>query len=136
MVATAQAGGEWQAAGALGQLFGSYVLWGVIASATFFLLWPALWIDPIGIFVKMYSEMTEYIGGHSNPNFFMGQITHDPGPLFYPIAYFFRTTPAALVGIVAHDRRLAAAPTAAGNAHQPPGSLGTLESLPCCLPCS
>ena len=85
----------------LGQLFGGYVLWGVIASATFFLLWPALWIDPIGIFVKMYSEMTEYIGGHSNPNFFMGQITHDPGPLFYPIAYFFRTTPAALVGIVA-----------------------------------
>ena len=61
------------------QLLGSYVLWGVIASATFFLLWPALWIDPIGIFVRMYSEMTEYIGGHSNPNYFMGQILHDPG---------------------------------------------------------
>jgi hypothetical protein len=49
----------------------------------------------------MYSEMTEYIGGHSNPNFFMGQITQDPGPLFYPIAIFFRTTPAALVGVAA-----------------------------------
>ena len=85
----------------LGQLFGGYVLWGVIASATFFLLWPALWIDPIGIFVKMYSEMTEYIGGTQQPQFLYGQITHDPGPLFYPIAYFFRTTPAALVGIVA-----------------------------------
>ncbi len=83
------------------QLLGSYVLWGVIASATFFLLWPALWVDPIGIFVKMYTEMTEYIGGHSNPNFFMGQILHDPGPLFYPVAYYFRTTPAALIGIIA-----------------------------------
>jgi 4-amino-4-deoxy-L-arabinose transferase-like glycosyltransferase len=82
------------------RLFGAYVLWGLIASATFFLLWPALWIDPIGIFVKMYSEMTEYIGGHSNPNFFMGQITHDPGPLFYPVAIWFRTTPAALIGVV------------------------------------
>lgn len=80
--------------------FGLYVLWGVIASATFFLLWPALWLDPIGIFVKMYSEMTKYIGGHSNPNFFMGQITQDPGPLFYPVAIYFRTTPAVLVGVI------------------------------------
>ncbi len=82
-------------------LLGSYGLWGVIASATIFLLWPALWIDPIGIFVRMSTEMTEYIGGHSNPNFFMGQILHDPGPLFYPVAYYFRTTPAAIIGIIA-----------------------------------
>jgi hypothetical protein len=72
-----------------------------MASAVFFLLWPALWVDPIGIFTKMYSEMTEYIGGHSNPNFFMGQATHDPGPLFYPIAIYFRTTPAVLIGLIA-----------------------------------
>jgi len=81
-------------------LLTGYVLWGVIASAVFFLLWPAMWIDPIGIFTKMYLEMTVYIEGHINPNFFMGQVTHDPGPLFYPIAWFFRTTPAVLVGVV------------------------------------
>jgi 4-amino-4-deoxy-L-arabinose transferase-like glycosyltransferase len=115
---TRQAGVRWFGPAAR-RLFVSYVMWGVIASATFFLLWPALWVDPIGIFGKMYSEMTEYIGGHSNPNFFMGQITHDPGPLFYPVAIFFRTTPAALIGLaallVALLRRWPPAATATGR---------------------
>lgn len=81
-------------------LLGGYVLWGVIATAVFFLLWPALWVDPIGIFTKMAKEMTVYIEGHINPNYFMGQVTQDPGPWFYPIAYYFRTTPAVLLGFV------------------------------------
>ncbi len=81
-------------------LLTGYILWGAIASAVFFLLWPAMWIDPVGIFTKMYLEMTVYIEGHINPNFFMGQVTHDPGPLFYPIAWYFRTTPAVLVGVI------------------------------------
>ena len=81
-------------------LWTGYILWGIIASAVFFLLWPAMWIDPVGIFTKMYLEMTVYIEGHINPNFFMGQVTQDPGPLFYPIAWYFRTTPAVLIGVV------------------------------------
>lgn len=75
-----------------------YVLWGMIAAVVFFALWPALWVDPVGIFVKMYQEMSVYIEGHINPNYFMGQVTQDPGPLFYPVAVFFRITPAALIG--------------------------------------
>ncbi len=84
----------------LRSLLGGYVLWGAIAGLVFFLLWPALWLDPIGIFGKMYREMSAYIGGHVNPNYFMGQVTQDPGPLFYPVAIFFRTTPAVLLGVV------------------------------------
>jgi hypothetical protein len=78
-----------------------YVLWGVIASATFFLLWPSTWVNPLGTFAKMTAEMEEYVGGHVNPNFFLGQITNDPGIIFYPIAYFFRITPATVFGLVA-----------------------------------
>ena len=78
-----------------------YVLWGIVASATFFLLWPSTWVNPLGTFAKMTAEMEEYVGGHVNPNYFMGQITNDPGLIFYPIAYFFRITPATVFGLVA-----------------------------------
>ncbi len=78
-----------------------YVIWGVVASTTFFLLWPAMWVDPLGTFARMAAEMEEYVGGHINPNYFWGRTTDDPGPFFYPVAYLFRSTPATLVGLIA-----------------------------------
>ena len=66
----------------------------------------------MGTFAKMTAEMEEYVGGHVNPNYFMGQITNDPGLIFYPIAYFFRITPATVIGLVA-------AAVAAATAQQP-----------------
>jgi hypothetical protein len=78
-----------------------YVVWGIVASATFFLLWPSMWVNPLGTFGQMTAEMEEYIGGHVNPNFFMGQSTNDPGLIFYPIAYYFRSTPATILGLLA-----------------------------------
>ncbi len=78
-----------------------YVVWGIVASATFFLLWPSTWVNPLGTFGKMTAEMEEYVGGHVNPNYFMGQITNDPGIIFYPVAYFFRITPATVIGLLA-----------------------------------
>jgi 4-amino-4-deoxy-L-arabinose transferase-like glycosyltransferase len=76
-----------------------YVIWGAIATATFVLLWPAMWVDPFGTLQRMYAEMMVYVGGHINPNYFNGFITDDPGPLFYPVAFFYRTTPATLLGL-------------------------------------
>jgi hypothetical protein len=78
-----------------------YVIWGVIASAVFFLLWPSMWVNPLGTFTKMTVEMEEYVEGHSNPNYFMGQVTSDPGIIFYPVAWFFRATPATVLGLIA-----------------------------------
>lgn len=78
----------------------SFVAWGFLAILTFVLLWPAMWLDPLGTLLKMASEMSEYVEGHVNPNYFLGQITADPGALFYPIAWFWRTTPATLIGLV------------------------------------
>ena len=76
------------------------MIWGLVATLTFFALWPALWVDPVGSFRQIYTIMTEYAGGHANPNFFMGQVTDAPGLSFYPVAYLLRTTPAELLGLV------------------------------------
>ena len=79
----------------------AFVLWGTIATLTFVALWPAMWVDPLGTLVRMGSEMGEYVQGHVNPNFFWGATTPDPGALFYPVAYWFRITPATVIGLLA-----------------------------------
>jgi len=83
------------------RLASSFVLWGIVATATFALLWPAMWVDAPGSLLRMSTEMEAYVEGHVNPNFFMGVPTGDPGLLFYPVALFFRTTPAVLIGVIA-----------------------------------
>ena len=47
----------------------SYIVWGAIASITYFALWPAMWVDPVGVFTQIYRTMTEYSVAHVNPNF-------------------------------------------------------------------
>ena len=86
---------------ALAKLAGGYVLWGVIATAVFVLLWPAMWVDPFGTLARMAAEMGAYVEGHTNVNYFAGQPVADPGIFFYPVAYFFRITPANAIGLVA-----------------------------------
>jgi len=79
----------------------SFTLWGIIATATFVLLWPAMWLEPIGTLTRMATEMSDYVSRHVNPNYFMGQPTSDPGVIFYPVAWLFRSTPIAWIGLTA-----------------------------------
>jgi len=80
---------------------GGYPLWGMVAVAVFVALWPAMWGDPVGSLLRMATEMEAYVEGHVNPNFFLGEPTDDPGLFFYPIALFFRVTPAVAIGVLA-----------------------------------
>jgi len=75
-------------------------IWGGVALVTFFCLWPAMWVTPVGTVQRMLADMLEDTGGGWN-QFFMGRITKDPGFLFYPAVLLFRTTPLTLVGTVA-----------------------------------
>lgn len=86
---------------AIATLLGGYVLWGMVATITFFLCWPAMWVEPLGTFARMATEMEAYVEGHVNPNFFWGAPTGNPGPFFYPVALFFRISPVVLIGVIA-----------------------------------
>jgi hypothetical protein len=81
--------------------FGDFVFWGVVATATFVLLWPAMWLNPIGTLGAMIGEMGVYVERHTNLNFFMGRPVEDPGLFFYPVALLFRTTPLTWLGLAA-----------------------------------
>lgn len=95
------------------------IIWSAIAVVVFCLLWPAMWMDPVGSVSKVLRDASEYaISGHASPEFFNGKIyldgeISDPG--FYPTNFLWRTTPVTLFGLLGvvillkqtqlHDRR-------------------------------
>ena len=76
--------------------------WGGTLAATFFALWPSLWVRPLDTLTRMLEFVGE-TGGQPDEvgSFFLGQVWGDPGPLFYPVALAFRLTPLACLGLLA-----------------------------------
>jgi hypothetical protein len=74
-------------------------LWGGVAASLFIVLWPAMWIKPVGTLLRMLDETFGKVEeGHLV--FFMGRPTLNPGPWFYPYVISFRLTPITLIGTV------------------------------------
>jgi hypothetical protein len=84
----------WKAGGVL-------VLWAIVGWLVFFILWPAMWVNPLGSLERVFAEATTYASeGHTTDIFFNGAvISGDPGLRFYPLVYLWRTTPVVLVGL-------------------------------------
>ncbi|MCL4300503.1 MAG: glycosyltransferase family 39 protein [Anaerolineae bacterium] len=75
--------------------------WSIAAALVFILLWPAMWVDPLGPVATILSDALRAAGGaHPKGSFFLGQPVPDPGWLFYPLVALFRTTPVVLVGVL------------------------------------
>ncbi len=86
----------------LWQALAPVVLWFAIGAAVFTLLWPAMWIDPLGSLGKVFSQARLYaIEGHESPTFFNGQVfpAGDSAWYFYPISYVWRASPPVLIGL-------------------------------------
>ena len=77
------------------------LLWGGIGSLTFVLLWPAMWVNPLSVLQRVFTEAEIYATeGHSTEIYFAGKvITGDPGWRFYPVTYLWRSTPVVLLGL-------------------------------------
>ncbi len=80
--------------------FGS--AWIAAAGLTWFILWPSMWVTPLKTLSLVYNYTTRKVGAEGVSLFFLGQTYHnaDPGPLFYPIVFFMRITPLALLGLI------------------------------------
>jgi hypothetical protein len=80
-----------------------FMVWVGIAALVFVLLWPAMWVNPIGTIQMIFTEASDYAEeGHHSATFFNGQI-YPAGTsdwLFYPINYLWRTTPTILIGLL------------------------------------
>lgn len=81
---------------------GQLTIWGLLASAVYFLLWPAMGVAPLET-ARSVVQYVESVGGspHEQMNYFLGEARLDPGPLFYPVALALRLTPVTLLGLLA-----------------------------------
>jgi hypothetical protein len=70
-----------------------------VAAAIIVVMWPALWADPAGQLEVLRG--TAKLGGAGHTQFFLGEATRDPGPLFYLVAVPMRLTPWLLVLAIA-----------------------------------
>jgi hypothetical protein len=88
---------DWRRVAELGR---DWVIWGLIAALVFVLLWPSMWVHPLGTIRGVIDKASGYAASpHERGNFFLGKVGQDPGPLFYPIALLFRLTPLTLLGL-------------------------------------
>ena len=102
LLAVAYLGKERDARKAIPPLLGSYATWCLVATFTVFLLWPAMWVDPLGTIQGVLDTAFGYaVTPYETSRFFMGKTVEDPGPWFYPVAVAFRTTPLIMLGLAA-----------------------------------
>lgn len=88
---------DWRCVVELGR---DWAIWGLVAALVFALLWPAVWVDPLGTIQGVIDKATGYAASpHERGNFFLGRVGLDPGPFFYPVALLFRLTPLTLLGL-------------------------------------
>lgn len=81
---------------------GALLVSGGIAAATFIVLWPSMWVAPLGTLRLMFNDSFDVGGiGAGHETFFLGQIGDDPGWFFYPYVITFRLTPLTIIGVVA-----------------------------------
>jgi 4-amino-4-deoxy-L-arabinose transferase-like glycosyltransferase len=75
------------------------LVWGAAAGLIVVVLWPAMWVDPLGRLTAIISDAVRASGSpHPKGSFFMGEAVPDPGAGFYALVGLFRTTPLVWLG--------------------------------------
>jgi hypothetical protein len=80
----------------------AFLLWSSVVICVYVALWPAMWVAPLdtlgGVLDKAFGYAAQ---AEETSHFFRGAAVDDPGGLFYPLAFLFRTSPLVLLGLLA-----------------------------------
>jgi hypothetical protein len=79
--------------------FQGFALWGATILVVFTLIFPAMWVSPGYVFTQIYKGILDE--SDRGFLFFLGQLTHSPGILFYPLVLAYRLSPVLQVGLLA-----------------------------------
>lgn len=81
-------------------LFTPILQWVLCFVFFFVAFWPAMWVAPAEALKELYGgvSLVGIEGGHEQVYF--GQITWDPGAFFYFVAFFYRSSPFLLLGML------------------------------------
>ena len=77
------------------------VVWGVIAVAAIFALWPSMWTRPVFTIQSIIRNMQNISGAHNTTGIFWGEWQSDQNPLYYLIVFPYHLTPLTTIGVIA-----------------------------------
>ncbi len=85
----------------LWQLVKEGTFWGLVAGLTFVAFFPAMWVIP-GQTIQTLINLNFMFAGdiHEMGHYFLGQVTPDPGFIFYPLGWLMRASPLEVVGLL------------------------------------
>lgn len=79
------------------------LVWGAVALLVVYILWPAMWANPVGTLVKTLryglSAAEGEIGGAQFVDAYQDADKGSQYLYFYPLTYLWRSTPAGLIGV-------------------------------------
>jgi hypothetical protein len=76
------------------------IVWGLVAAAVYVLLFPALWVDPVGRLIGLLQFVLLVGLQPHDGNYFLGRpVLEDPGPLYYLVAVPLRLSPLVALGM-------------------------------------
>jgi uncharacterized membrane protein len=82
-------------------MFAIGLTWGLCAVATFWALWPAMWVAPVQA-LGFVAAFVSDVGVSGRQNYFFNQVyTDELLPLFYPVVFILRVTPLTCLGLLA-----------------------------------
>lgn len=72
----------------------------LLTAGLYLALYPPFWTEPRAALRALIAAASYHEGIGLRTVYFAGQLTADPGPLFYPAVLLFRLTPPVLIGLV------------------------------------
>jgi 4-amino-4-deoxy-L-arabinose transferase-like glycosyltransferase len=109
--------GHWELNRFAKNVIAPLAIWGATSLLVLFLVWPAMWVDPLGTLTKMVNfTLNATEGGGGGAEFVAAYNSeYDPSAkyfYFYPLTYLWRSTPVVLAGLllaavilISHRRR-------------------------------
>jgi len=84
----------------LRRLGAALAIWFAVGWAIFFLLWPAAWVHPLDMALRIFKGSRWGVITSHGTNYFLGREMATPGPLYYAVILPLRLTPVTLIGLV------------------------------------
>ncbi|MFN2142575.1 MAG: hypothetical protein ACK2U5_18970, partial [Candidatus Promineifilaceae bacterium] len=81
-------------------VLGGGLLWLGVFVLVLTLLYPALWSSPMAVLSTSGGNAGRHVEEALRPTFFLGDAAYDQGPLFYPLALLWRSSPLVLGGLI------------------------------------
>lgn len=75
-------------------------IWFFTLITTIFILWPALWVDLVGVFEAIYRGITVIGIEREHIQYYFGRLVENPGISFYPVVFLYKSSVWLLLGII------------------------------------